>query len=198
MEGFSEGSDRLSTQLLEAIWQIFAEKKVVRLHTKVLVDALMKIEEAPWVAANEGREIDGYWLREKLKGFLPRPANPEEAAALHRSRIWREGKGAPLKGYTEDHLREAWWRYLERKTPTETAKAAGAAAGPTAGAANGGGRPSADQPIETETATEAGFAADGEDENRGQGHACGERRPQRPRTGEAPHPPERGQASGEA
>jgi hypothetical protein len=118
------------------------------------------------VAANQGREIDGYWLRDKLKGFLPRPANPEEAAALHRSRKWREGKGAPYKGYTEDHLREAWWRYLERRTPTETAKAAGAAAGPTAGAVNGGGRPSADQPIETETTAEAGFTADGADENR--------------------------------
>ena len=35
------------------------------------------------------------------------------------------GRGKhPLKGYTEDHLREAWWRYLDRKTPSETAKAA--------------------------------------------------------------------------
>ena len=81
---------------------------------------MKKIEEAPWEAANNGREIDAYWLREKLKGFLPRPANPEEAVALRRSREWRDGKGPLLKGYTEDHLREAWWRYLERRTPTET------------------------------------------------------------------------------
>ena len=128
------------------------------MHTKVLLDALMKIEEAPWEEANNGREIDGYWLREKLKGFLPRPANPEEAAALRRSREWREGKGAPLKGYTEDHLREAWWRYLERKTPTETAKAAGAAR-------IGGGASAADQPIETETEDAPGLAADGADAN---------------------------------
>ena len=47
-----------------------------------------------------------------------------------------------LKGYTEDHLREAWWRYLERKTPTETAKAAGAANGPR----ERGADPLADQP----------------------------------------------------
>ena len=125
MEGISEEDSNIILQLLEAIWQIFAEKKVVRMHTKVLLQALVSIEEAPWKDANNGREIDGYWLREKLKGFLPRPANPEEAAALRASRQWREGKGAPLKGYTEDHLREAWWRYLERKTPTETAKAAG-------------------------------------------------------------------------
>ncbi len=119
-EGFSEENTSPPTQLLEAIWQIFDEKKVVRMHTKVLLDSLKKIEEAPWEAANNGREIDAYWLREKLKGFLPRPANPEEVVALRRSREWRDGKGPLLKGYTEDHLREAWWRYLERRTPTET------------------------------------------------------------------------------
>ena len=122
----------------------------------------MKIEEAPWEEANNGREIDAYWLREKLKGFLPRPANPEEAAALRRSREWREGKGTPRKGYTEDHLREAWWRYLERKTPTETAKAAGAA--------NGGGASAADQPPETEDAP--GLAADGAGANGARARAC--------------------------
>ena len=166
MEEMSEEDSNYSLQLLEAVWQIFAEKKVVRLHTKVLLDALKKIEEAPWEAANNGREIDSYWLREKLKGFLPRPANPKEAAALRHSREWREGKGAPSKGYTEDHLREAWWRYLGRKTPSETAKAAGAATGP---AANGGGAPATDQSIETEAEDEAGSATEGEDGNGGKG-----------------------------
>ena len=98
MEEISEEDSNRALQLLEAIWQIFAEKKVVRMHTKVLLDALKKIEEAPWEEANNGREIDAYWLREKLKGFLPRPANPEEAAALRRSRQWREGKGAAPQG----------------------------------------------------------------------------------------------------
>ena len=130
MEEISEEDSNRTLQLLEAIWQIFAEKKVVRMHTKVLLDALKKIEEAPWEAANDGREIDGYWLREKLKGFLPRPANPKEAAELRRSREWRDGKGPALKGYTEDHLREAWWRYLGRETPTEAAKAPGTTDGP--------------------------------------------------------------------
>ena len=97
MEGISEEDSNLILQLLEAIWQIFAEKKVVRMHTKALLDALVKIDEAPWEEANNGREIDGYWLREKLKGFLPRPANPKEAAALRRSREWREGKGPPSR-----------------------------------------------------------------------------------------------------
>ena len=98
MEEISEEDSNLILQLLEAIWQIFAEKKVVRMHTKAMLQALLKkIEEAPWQDANNGREIDAYWLREKLTGFLPRPANPEEAAALRRSREWREGKAAPAK-----------------------------------------------------------------------------------------------------
>ena len=37
MEEISEEDSNLILQLLEAIWQIFAEKKVVRMHTKVLL-----------------------------------------------------------------------------------------------------------------------------------------------------------------
>ena len=129
MEGLSDEDSNIILQLLEAIWQIFADKKVVRMHTAALVSALVGIEEAPWQEANNGREVDGYWLREKLRGFLPRPANPEEALTLRRSREWRDGKGPAHKGYTEGHLREAWRRYLERETPSETAQAAGPVAG---------------------------------------------------------------------
>jgi hypothetical protein len=149
LAGFSEGNDSLTTQLLDAVWQIFAKKKAVRLHTKVLLDALKAIEEAPWETANNGRDIDSYWLRERLKGFLPRPANPKEAAELRRSREWKDGTGSALKGYTEAHLREAWWRYLERKTPTETRKAAGDAERPAAEDPTGNGAAAAaDEPDE--------------------------------------------------
>ena len=75
------------------------------MHTKVLPDALKKIEEAPWEEANDGREINAYWLWEKLKGFLPRPATPKEAEALRRSRQWREGNANPLKARRRDRRR---------------------------------------------------------------------------------------------
>jgi hypothetical protein len=166
MEEISEEDSNRALQLLEAIWQIFAEKKVVRMHTSALLQALVSVEEAPWKDANNGREIDGYWLREKLHAFLPQPANPEEAAALRRSREWREGKGPARKGYTENHLGEAWWRYIDRKTPSETLKADGAAANSPAhsGAeANGGGTPTSDQPSDAETKAGAGPAPDGGD-----------------------------------
>ena len=130
MEGISEeDSSHRPAAAGSHLADLRREEGRAHAHEGPAATLLKKIEEAPWEEANNGREIDAYWLREKLKGFLPRPANPEEAAALRRSREWREGKAPLLKGYTEDHLREAWWRYLERKTPTETAKAAGAANG---------------------------------------------------------------------
>ncbi len=58
MEEISEEDSNHALQLLEAIWQIFAEKKVVRMHTKVLLDALKKIEEARWEEANNSRKIN--------------------------------------------------------------------------------------------------------------------------------------------
>ena len=85
------------------------------------------------------------------------------------------GKALPLKGYTEDHLREAWRRYLDRKTPTETRQSGRRRSGP---AANGGGdlrRTSRPRPSQGE----AGLAADGADKNGAKDPASGERRPQR-------------------
>ena len=94
-----------------------------------------------------------------LRAFCRGPQIPKRRRRSGDSREWREGKGPARKGYTQEHLREAWWRYLGRKTPTETAKAAGAA--------NGGEAPATDPPIETEAA--AGFAAEDADGNAGNG-----------------------------
>jgi hypothetical protein len=161
MEAVSEEDSNRNLQLLEAVWELFAEKKVVRMQTAALLQALMNMEEAPWKGANNGREIDGYWLRENLKGFLPRPANPEAAAALRASRQWREGKGTPRKGYTEDHLCEAWRRYLGRATPTEAAAAAATNGSGSGSETNGAGTSAVDQP--PATSGETGPAADGGD-----------------------------------
>jgi hypothetical protein len=184
MEGISEEDSNISLRLLDDIWQTLAEKKVVRMHTSALLPALVNLEEAPWKTANNGRAIDDYWLRETLKEFLPRPANPEEARALSASRQWREGGSKPHKGYTEGHLREAWKRYLGRGTPSETAAAAGAStsaqpangpavnepavnepavnepavSGSAASGANGAGAPQEDQPPEPPSTGSSGGA----------------------------------------
>ena len=156
------------------------------MHTKVLLDALKKIEEAPWEEANNGREIDAYWLREKLKGFLPRPANPEEAVALRRSREWRDGKGPLLKGYTEDHLREAWWRYLERRDSDRDRQS---------GRRREWRRGIRGRPADRDRTEDApALRRMARVQTGPEPAACGERRAQRARAGEAPDPPERGQA----
>ena len=127
-ETLGEEDNGIALQLLAAVWQVFFEKKVVRLHTKALLAALLDADESPWEEANRGRAISAYWLRDELAGFLPRPEDPEEALALKRARQWREGSAKPLKGYTEEHLREAWKRYLDREPPSATARTKGQAA----------------------------------------------------------------------
>ena len=121
-ETLDEEDNGIALQLLAAVWQVFFEKKVVRLHTKALLAALLDADESPWEEANRGRAISAYWLRDELAGFLPRPEDPEEALALKRARQWREGTAKALKGYTEEHLREAWKRYLDREPPSAQAK----------------------------------------------------------------------------
>ena len=194
MEEISEEDSNHALQLLEAIWQIFAEKKVVRMHTKVLLDALKKIEEAPWEEANNGREIDAYWLREKLKGFLPRPANPEEAAALRRSREWREGKGARpqrLHGGPSARSLAALPRAQDSDRDRQSGRRRGRACRERRRST---GRPAASRP----RPRRAGLAADGEDENGVEDTPAGRGAHNGPRTGAAADPPERDEAVGEA
>ena len=191
MEEISEEDSNLTLQLLEAIWQIFAEKKVVRMHTKVLLDALKKIEEAPWEEANNGREIDAYWLREKLKGFLPRPANPEEAAALRRSRQWREGKARPSRATRRTICaKPGGATSSERRRPRQPKRPAPRRAWRRRSSA-------ADQPLETEDRDRA-LRRMARTKTGSRTRPTGRRRAQRTRTGAAADPPERGEAVGEA
>ena len=132
-ETLDEEDNGIALQLLAAVWQVFFEKKVVRLHTKALLAALLDADESPWEEANRGRAITAYWLRDELAGFLPRPEDPEEALALKRAREWREGTASALKGYTEEHLREAWKRYLDREPPSAYGKGQAAAEAQPAG-----------------------------------------------------------------
>ncbi|UZF90648.1 DUF3631 domain-containing protein [Bosea sp. NBC_00550] len=124
-EALGEEDNGLALQLLDAIWQVFSEKKVRRIHTEALLQALLQTDESPWEEANNGRAITAYWLRDELAGFLFRPDNPEEAAALRRGRQWREGNGKSRRGYTEEHLREAWRRYLGRDAPSASSSQRG-------------------------------------------------------------------------
>ena len=172
MEEISEEDSNLALQLLEAIWQIFAEKKVVRMHTKALLQALVNIEEAPWEEANNGREIDGTGCGKSSRGSCRGPQIPKRRRRSAVPANGGRGKARPSRatrrticakpgGATSTARRRA--RQPKRPAPR------------TAPAAIRGGSPN--QPIRRPTDDEgdAGLAADGADENGGKDHASGER-----------------------
>jgi putative DNA primase/helicase len=103
----------VTVALLQDIWQVFYDKKVVRMHTRFLVGELLGMSEGRWDEANRGKRINEYFLREHLADLLPKT---KEAL---KTRRWRDGGGESLFGYTEDHLQDAWRRYLSREPPSK-------------------------------------------------------------------------------
>ena len=73
-------------RLLLSIRDIFAAKKVERLTTTELCDALNKEEEGGWSQINHGRGVDAYWLREILSDVVPNDPSLGKETALERRR----------------------------------------------------------------------------------------------------------------
>lgn len=95
-------------RLILSIQDIFAAKKVERLTTTELCDALNKEEEGGWAQINHGRGVDAYWLREKLADVVPNDEGWE------KKRRWTVG-GKKRHGYTRAHFDDAIKRYLPRE-----------------------------------------------------------------------------------
>jgi Protein of unknown function (DUF3631) len=104
--------------VLDSVWTVFYEKKVTRMHTDALVAAMIALDEGQWTRANGGRRIDAYYLKEHLS-----PVITVNTPALKKARRWREGTGNTKYGYTEDHLAEAFTRYLNRILPSKAERA---------------------------------------------------------------------------
>ena len=73
-----------------------------------------ELDEGQWARANGGKEIDAYYLKEHLSTVIT-----VNTPALKKARRWREGKGNPKFGYTEEHLADAFMRYLNRRSAVE-------------------------------------------------------------------------------
>ena len=95
-------------RLILSIQDIFAAKKVERLTTTELCDALNKEEEGGWAQIDHGRGVDAYWLREKLADVVPNDEGWE------KKRRWTVG-GKKRHGYTRAHFDDAIKRYLPRE-----------------------------------------------------------------------------------
>jgi len=88
--------------LLTDIREAFGTRELMP--TKELVDAMLALPEPSrdWSIAYRGREINEYYLRDRLKGLVDPPAN---------ERKWRVGQRV-VRGYRLAHFQDAFERYL--------------------------------------------------------------------------------------
>ena len=107
-----DGDNKLIA-LLDGIWTVLYEKGVVRLHSDKLVAGLLELDEGQWKHANNGFEIDAYYLRTLLSQVIPK------TKAMEKLRRWREGKNNPKFGYHELHFEDAWMRYCGKGLPSQ-------------------------------------------------------------------------------
>jgi Protein of unknown function (DUF3631)/Toprim domain len=117
--------------LLDAIWRVLATEAVVmkatakagakpaqcRMLTRDLLPKLFVEDEGRWRTANKGKEIDDYYLRDRLRPFLP-DKGPWATDKSHRWRASNNPKEGSLRGYHELHLADAFFRYLDKGLPS--------------------------------------------------------------------------------
>jgi hypothetical protein len=92
-------------RLLTDIRAIFKAAANQQLATVELLEKLCEDEELGWQQANHGKRIDGYWLRENLRGLI----------APSGSQHWHEGRGSArvdVRGYQLYQFTDAFLRYL--------------------------------------------------------------------------------------
>ena len=187
MEGLSEEDSNLALQLLEAIWQIFAEKKVVRMHTKVLLDALIE-NRGGAMGGGEQRPRDrrATGCGKSSRGSCRGPRIPK--------RRWRSavpanggrGKARPARATRKTICaKPGGATSSERRRPRQPKRPA-----PRSAARHAADQPPADRRLRT------GLAADARTQTGPRTPPPGERR--QTWTGAAADPPERGEAVGEA
>ncbi len=112
-----DGDNKLIA-LLDGIWTVLYEKGVVRMHSDKLVAGLLELDEGQWKHANNGFEIDAYYLRTLLSPVIPK------TKAMEKLRRWREGNNNPKCGYHELHFEDAWMRYCGKGLPSQFREAA--------------------------------------------------------------------------
>ncbi len=69
ISGVEQGALSLSAELLADIQEVFDSKKVIRLPTSELLDALVQNDEAPWATYNRGKPMNPRQLGKRLKEY---------------------------------------------------------------------------------------------------------------------------------
>lgn len=96
-------SESIDVTLLRDVRNIFNSQKQSEMTSKSLIDALCKIEAAPWNTFRRGNAIDSRQLAYRLDSFGIRPKQLGKNA----------GKGKNPRGYKLNDFQDAFNRYLE-------------------------------------------------------------------------------------
>jgi putative DNA primase/helicase len=99
LSGIESASQTIGTELLSDIQMIFKDKKVDRIATAELIEALCNDDEKPWKTYSKGFPITPRQLANRLKAY-----------GIHSKTI-RIGNDT-AKGYEKDQLTEAFSRYI--------------------------------------------------------------------------------------
>ena len=98
----------IRVKLLADIRDIFDERRVDRLLTRDLIDALVAIETSPWIEFNRGKALTAIALSKLLAPFEIYPK------ALRIDSVTG-------KGYSRESLEDSWRRYLRPSDGTASA-----------------------------------------------------------------------------
>jgi hypothetical protein len=99
-EAQQEEDTAASVRLLADLRQVFTAADADVLYTSTILDALHRLEDAPWA------DWYGHLLTTRELARLLRPYQVES------KNIREQGTGAPRKGYVRADLRDAWARYV--------------------------------------------------------------------------------------
>lgn len=100
-------------ELLNDIRNIFDDKRIDRLSTRVLLGALHSVEEAPWRTYNRGKPLSARQLAKRLKEYK-----------IHSKDMRLAPSNKNLKGYCLEDFQEAFSRYIPSSFPDPGATSA--------------------------------------------------------------------------
>lgn len=119
-----EGSVSTGNELLEDIQGIFGSKRVEKISTADLIEALIAIEESAWATYNRGKPITPRQLAKMLVGYGI------------KSKTVRLGHANTPKGYDKGQFEDVFARYLSAKLPQQCNDSPEANSDGTAGVAD--------------------------------------------------------------
>ena len=125
LSGSQTDSMSVGVELLSDIQEIFDTKKIDRIFTADLIEALCADDEKPWATYNRGKPISPKQIATRLKGYGI------------KSKDVRIGRITGKKGFLLDDFEESFSRYLSKNDVVTPPVSSATALHATSGAASG-------------------------------------------------------------